>query len=74
MYLIEELDLVRWLRRHGEIILPISEQTHKDSDLSNPIGNGVKLNLVQHIPQFLAIYGRKWIFYYPRIDRTCTNC
>ena len=35
----DELDLVRWLRKYGEIQSPISEQIHKDSDPNNPVGN-----------------------------------
>ena len=40
-YSIDELDLVRWLRLYGEILSPISEQAHKDSNPDNPVGNGV---------------------------------
>ena len=40
---IDELDLVRWLRLYGEILSPISEQAHKDSNPDCPVGNGLYL-------------------------------
>ena len=33
--------MVRWLRLYGEILSPISEQAHKDSNKDSPVGNGV---------------------------------
>ena len=76
-YSVEELDLVRWLQKYGEIMSAVSEKAHTDSDKSNLVGTGtyvVKMKLKKQIPQYLPIYGRKLRIYYPGIDRACSNC
>ena len=76
-YSVEELDLVRWLQKYGEILSAVCEKSHKDSDKSYPVGTGtyvVKMKLRRHIPQYLPIYGRKLRIYYPGIDRAFSNC
>ena len=47
-YSVEELDLVRWLQKYGEIMSAVSEKAHTDSDKSNLVGAGtyvVKMKL-----------------------------
>ena len=44
----------------GEILSPVNEKAHKDSDPSNLVGNGtyiVKMKLKKQVPQYLPIYG-----------------
>ena len=43
-YSVEELELARWLGIYGEIISPINELVHKDSNKASPVGIGTYLS------------------------------
>ena len=74
---IDELDLIKWLRLYGEVVSPITEKQHPDSIEDCPVGNGtctVKMNLKEHIPQFLPACGKKLGIQYLGINKSCFNC
>ena len=76
-YSIDELGLARWLRCYGELLTPISEMAHKDSEVENGVGIGtyaVKMRLRSPIAQFLPAYGKKILVYYPGIKHLCYGC
>ena len=64
-YSVDELDLVKWLKLYGEILTPISEKLHKESDATLPVGDGtylVKMRQKKPMPQYLPVFGRKMRF------------
>ena len=77
-YTLEDKQILEWLQLYGEILSPICEDIHEDSDSeAEPIGNGtysVKMRLVKDIPQFLPMYGRRIRIYYKGINKICTQC
>ena len=77
-YSLEEDQIQDWLKLYGEVLSPICEDIHEDSDSdAQPIGNGtysVKMKLNRDIPQYLPVHGRRIRIYYKGITKLCTNC
>ena len=77
-YLLTEDELKQGLAPFGELLTPIREDIHDDSDSERgAVGNGinsVKMKLAKPIPQFLPMHGRRIRIYYSGVEKICTNC
>ena len=77
-YLVEEEDILDWMRMYGEPLSLLGEDMLPDSDSEGgPLGNGtysLKMKLVKDIPQFLPMHGRKIRIYFKNMTKMCTNC
>ena len=84
---LDEKILENWLGFFGELLSPIREEMHHESDDEDdddedevdqpPLGTGnlwVNMRLERTIPQFLPIMGRKIEIYYRGINMTCNKC
>ena len=77
-YQLTEDEIKQGLAPYGELLTPIREDIHDDSDSErDKIGNGtysVKMKLTRQIPQFLPMHSRRIRIYYSGINKLCTNC
>ena len=77
-YQMTEDEIKQSLLPFGELLTPVREDIHEDSDSERErIGNGTnscKMKLTRPIPQFLPVLGRRIRIYYSGIDKLCTNC
>ena len=77
-YQLTEDELKMGLEPFGELLTPIREDIHVDSDSERESkGNGtysVKMRIERPIPQFLPMHGRRIRVYHSGIDKLCTNC
>ena len=66
------------LEPYGELLTPIREDIHDDSDSEREIiGNGtysVKMKLQKPIPQFLPMHSKRIRIYHNGISKLCSNC
>lgn len=74
-----------WLLRYGEFLTDYDEEAFEvvddDPDIGEEatpnFGSGkfkVKMRIVEHIPQYLPVNGKKVKIYYKGIEKLCTNC
>ena len=77
-YLLTEAEIRAGLEPFGELLTPIREDIHDDSDDERGlIGNGtysVKMRLQKPIPQFLPLCSRRIRIYHNGITKLCSNC
>ena len=77
-YQLTEPEIRAGLEPFGELLTPIREDIHDDSDSERGIvGNGtysVKMKLLKPIPQFLPLCSRRIRIYHNGITKLCSNC
>ena len=78
-YQLTEEQIRGGLEPFGELLTPIREDIHDDSDSERDVlvGNGtysVKMKLTKPIPQFLPMCSRRIRIYHNGITKLCTNC
>lgn len=81
----KEVMVKAWLLKYGELLSDYEEETMTIIDEDPEVGEEsevvlgcgkfkVKMRIVEHIPQYLPMNGRKVRIYYRGINKVCTNC